>query len=281
MAEGASLENYSIYNSVSSNLTLSLPLPVLTFMLKFKAHLYELRIKSYYYFFSIFASFFTSCFFVPNLISILSHPFLEFVKSDDSDFIFTGIFEVFTTYYTLSFYTSSFLNIPLGLYLLFSFVKSGLFKYEKEILFFLLKSFCYLVFFSFLFTYYIIFPLLLLFLLNLDLITNTDFLFMKMETKIYEYVIFVCKFLFFYCFIIFQIPLMFLVSSYFKQFTFQYMIYKRRLWIFLCLIIGCLFSSPDLLSLFVISIPLVLFFETFTFFLILKGNYKNIYFFIP
>jgi sec-independent protein translocase protein TatC len=244
-------------------------------MLKFKTHFYELKLKFYYYFLSVFATFFISCFFAPNLISILSHPFLKFVKSDDSDFIFTSIFEIFTTYYTLSFYVCCFFNIPLGLYFNFAFIKSGLFKYEKEILFFFLKSFIYLFFFSLFFTYYVIFPVLLVFLLNLDLITNTNFLFIKMETKIYEYVIFFCKSLFFYCFILFQLPLVFLVFSYFKQPTFQYIVNKRRLWIFLCLIIGCLFSSPDLLSLFVVSSPFVLFFEMFIFFLALKRNYKN------
>jgi sec-independent protein translocase protein TatC len=244
-------------------------------MLKFKAHFYELKLKFYYYSLSIFVSFFISFFFSPNLISILSYPFLKFVKTNDSDFIFTSIFEIFTTYYTLSFYICFFFNIPLGLYFILVFIKSGLFKYEKEIFFFFFKSFIYLISFSFLFTYYVIFPVLLVFLLNLDLITNTDFLFIKMETKIYEYIIFFCKSLFFYCFIFFQIPLIFLVFSYFKQPALQYMIDKRRIWIFLSLTVGCLFSSPDLLSLFVISIPFILFFEMFTFFLILKLNYKR------
>ena len=97
-----------------------------------------------------------------------------------------------------------------------------------------------------------------------------------METKIYEYIVFLCKSLFFYCFIIFQIPLLFFIFIYFKQPTFQYMIEKRKLWILFCLIVGCLFSSPDLLSLLIISVPLLLFFEMFIFFIILKYNYKNV-----
>lgn len=279
MAKGASLENYSIYNSVSSNLTLSLFL-FHFLMLNFKVHLYELKLKIYYYFFSVFMTFIISYIFAPNLINILSYPFLRFVTGDDFDFIFTSIFEVFATYYTLAFYCCFFFNIPLGLYFIIAFIKSGLFRYEKEILFFFFKFFICSVFFSSLFTYYIILPFLLVFLLTLDLITDTNFIFIKMETKIYDYIIFLCKSFLFYSFTIFQTPLFFLIFMYFKQPTPLYATNKRKFWIFFCLIISCLFSSPDLLSLFIVVIPLLLFFEMFIFFLFLKYNYKSLYFFI-
>jgi len=247
-------------------------------MLNFKVHFYELKLKTYYYFLSILISLCTSYFFAPNLINILSHPFLKFVKSDDPDFIFTSIFEVFATYYTLALYNSCFLNVPFGLYLILNFIKSGLYQYEKKMLFFFLKFFICSVFLSCLFTYYVILPFLLFFLLTLDLITDTNFVFVKMETKIYDYIIFLCKSFFFYCFFIFQIPLLFYVYIYLKQPSSQYMIKKRKFLIFFSLIVGCLFSSPDLLSLFIISAPFLLFFEMFMFFLILKHNYNNLYF---
>ena len=245
-------------------------------MLNFRVHFYELKLKIYYLFLSVFISFVISYFFAPNLISLLSYPFLRFVTTDDSDFIFTSIFEVFTTYYMLAFYSCFFFNIPFGLYLGFTFLKSGLFKYEKEFIFFFLKLFTYSVFFSSLFTYYVIFPFLLFFLLTLDLITDTNFLFIKMETKLYEYIVFLCKSFFFYCFIIFQVPLLFFIFTCLKRPTFQYMVDRRKFWIFFCLIIGCLFSSPDILSLLIIGTPLLLFFEMFLFFFLLKYNYNNL-----
>ncbi len=245
-------------------------------MLNFKVHLYELKLKIYYFFFSFFATFIISCLFAPNLINMLSYPFLKFAKDDEFDFIFTSVFEVFNTYYTLAFYNCFFFNIPLGLYFVFTFIKSGLFQYEKDILFFFLKFFILSLFSSSLFIYYVVFPFLLFFLLSLDLITDTNFVFIKMETKIYDYVSFMCKSLLFYCFIVFQIPLFFLIFIYFKQPISSYVIDKRKFWIFFCLIIGCIFSSPDLLSLCIIAIPLLLFFEILIFFLFLKYNYKNV-----
>ena len=245
-------------------------------MLNFKIHFYELKLKIYYFIHSLFSSFVISYFFAPNLINVLSNPFLKFVITNDSDFIFTNIFEVFTTYYTIALYFCCFFSVPLGVYFSFSFIKAGLFKYERDFFFFCLKSFICSIFFSCLFTYYIIVPCLLAFLLTLDLVTDTNFLFIKMETKIYEYITFLCKAFVFYCFFFFQIPILVFIFFYFKKPTSKYMIGKRRFWIFFCFIIACLFSSPDLFSLVVLSLPFLIFFEISIFFLILKNNYRYI-----
>lgn len=245
-------------------------------MLNFNVHLSELKLKIYYYFFSLCISFLASYFFAPNLICILSLPFLSFVPIQDSDFIFTNIFEVFSIYCTLALYSCCFFNIPLGIYLMVTFVKSGLFQYEKKILYLFLSSSIFLVIFSSFFAYYIMFPLLLSFLLNLDLITNTNFIFVKMETRVYDYIVFLCQSFFFYCFVIFQTPLLFFVFVYLKQPTSFYIVNKRKFFILFSLIAGCLFSSPDLLSLFVITTPFLVSFEIFVFLLILKYNYKNV-----
>ena len=246
-------------------------------MLNFKLHFIELKLKIYYFAFSLLMTFFISYFFASNLVSILSYPFLKFVAVDASDFIFTSVFEIFNTYCMLAFYSCFFFNIPFGLYLILTFVKSGLFKYEKKIVSLLFKLFIYSFLFSCFFSYYIIFPFMLFFLLNFDLITNTYFVFIKMETKIYEYIVFFCKFLFLYSFVIFQIPALFFIFVFLKRPTFYYIINKRKFWVVFCLITGCLFSPPDLISLFVVSFPFLLCFEILMISLILKSNYKTIY----
>ena len=124
------------------------------------------------------------------------------------------------------------------------------------------------------FTYYIVFPCLLFFLLNLDLIIKSNYIILKMETKLFEYISFFYKLLFLYCFIIFQIPALFIIFIYLKQPKQSFFYKKRRFSIVLCLVIGCIFSSPDLISLFLISFPLIIFFELITFIYILKNNYK-------
>jgi sec-independent protein translocase protein TatC len=244
-------------------------------MLNFKAHLLELKLKILYLIFSLFTTFLVSYCFSPNLIAVLSYYFFDFVKKGESDFVFNNIFEVFSTYCMLSLYTSCFFNLPLFLLLLFTFFKPGLFKYEKKILFFIFRLFIYLFLFSLFFIYFAVFPCMLFFFLNLDLITNTNFLFIKMEIKLYDFIEFLSKSVFFYCFVIFQIPNILVVLAYLNHYDINFVVNKRKFVFLISLIIGCLLSSPDLLSLLIISLPLFLFFELFLFFLTLRNNYKD------
>ncbi len=239
-------------------------------------HFNELILIIYYIILSFILTFFSSYFFAPQIIKILSAPFLDFIKTEDYDFIFTNIFEVFNTYIALAVYTSTLFSIPVTAYFFFTFIKSGLFEYEKKMILFSFKTTICFILFSILFTYYIIFPCLLSFLLNLDLITKNNFIVLKMETKLFEYISFFYKLLFLYCFVIFQIPALFVIFVYLRQ-PKQLLFYKkRRIIIVLCLVIGCTFSSPDLVSLFLISFPLIFFFELITFVYILKTNYKYV-----
>jgi len=243
-------------------------------MFNFVNHFYDLILTTYYIVLSFILTFFSSYFFAPQIVKILCAPFLKFIKTEDYDFIFTNIFEVFNTYIMLAIYTSVLFTIPITTYFFVLFIKSGLFKYEKKMMFFSFKIIICFVIFSMFFTYYIVFPCLLFFLLNLDLIIKSNYIILKMETKLFEYISFFYKLLFLYCFIIFQIPALFIIFIYLKQPKQSFFYKKRRFSIVLCLVIGCIFSSPDLISLFLISFPLIIFFELITFIYILKNNYK-------
>ena len=244
-------------------------------MLNFKNHLSEFAFILSYIIFSFFLTFFTSYLFAPQLIKLLFLPLSEFIKTEDYDFIFTNIFEVFSTYLTLAFYNAIILNFPLFLYFIYSFVKPGLFKFEKNFINLIFKIVVSFTLFSFLFTYYLIFPCMLSFLLNLNLVINSDFISLKMETKLFDYVIFFCKLIFLYSFVIFQIPSLFIIFIYFKEPNLSFFYKKRKLFIVGSFVLGCIFSSPDLISLLVISIPFIFFFECVVFVSILKSNYKN------
>jgi sec-independent protein translocase protein TatC len=244
-------------------------------MLNFVTHAYELKLKLYYVLFSFLSTFITSYLLTPQIINLLSMPFIKFVKPEDSDFIFTNVFEVFNTYVMLAFYVSLFLNLPVIWYFLLSFVKPGLFVHEKLLLYYFSKTTLKFLIVSFFFSYYILFPCILSFLLNLDVIINVDYVVLKMQTKLYDYIIFVCRFFLIYCFLIFQIPTLISIFVYSKQPKPLFFYTKRRFWILFSFILGCLFSSPDLLSLFLVTVPLLLFFESIIFTSILKSIYKN------
>ena len=67
-------------------------------MFNFVNHFNELILVSYYIILSFVLTFLSSYFFAPQIIKILSRPFLDFIKTEDYDFIFTNVFEVFNTY---------------------------------------------------------------------------------------------------------------------------------------------------------------------------------------
>jgi Sec-independent protein secretion pathway component TatC len=118
-------------------------------------------------------------------------------------------------------------------------------------------------------------PPVLSFLLNLDIITNDKFFILKMDVKLYDYLILISNFYIFYSFIIFQIPLLFYIYIYTNKFRINFIYIKRKFLIFFCLIIGTLFSSPDFISLCLIFIPLLLSFEFIIFIFILKNFYQK------
>ena len=95
-----------------------------------------------------------------------------------------------------------------------------------------------------------------------------------MDIKLYDFVRFLSDFVFFYCFVVFQIPNILIVFAYVNLRDANSMVSKRKLIFLTSLIVGCLLSSPDLLSLLTVSLPFLLFFELFLFFLTLKNNYK-------
>lgn len=245
----------------------------------FLSHLLELKLRIWYLFVGFIVTLITSYSYSSQLISLLSKPLLKFLINDSSDLIFVNIFEVLNTYINVSLYATFFSYMPVIMYMVFLFIKPGLYKYEKVFFLYLYKSFLQLLLFSFILSYYFIVPSILSFLLTLDIIVSPDFIILKMQTKLYDYVTFVCEFITLYCVTFCEFFLIVIALIYLELFNSQTLIQKRRFIIIICLIIGCIFSSPDLLSLFMGSVPLVVFFEIILFTLILKTKYKKRKFF--
>lgn len=241
-------------------------------MFYFIQHFNELKISLFYILFSFLTTFFTCYTHVLYLVNIISKPLICKIKSD---FIFTNIFEVFNTYLTLSFYFSFFLNIPIIMYFLYIFLKSGLFKFEKIFFSKFIFIFNINLFLSVFLSYSFLFPLILYFLFNFDIVENSHFVILKMEPKLFDYIYSICNFFFLYGFFLFQIPTVFYILVNFFSFKANVFYKKRRLLIIFSLFTGCLFSSPDLLCLFVITFPLFIFFEFLIFLIILKGYYNK------
>jgi len=126
-------------------------------------------------------------------------------------------------------------------------------------------------------TYLIIYPNVLSFLLTLDMITEKNFIVLKMETKLFEYIEFTSKCFIFYYFFIFQLPLFMSIYIYNKKIKPNNLYKKRRSIILIFSIFSCIFSTPDIQSLLIILFLFLFLFEFIVFITILRFKYKKLF----
>lgn len=245
-------------------------------MLNFLIHVKELKFRIYY----ILLCFINTCFscylHMPQLINIISIHLSPFVSKDNFDFIYTNIFEIFNSYISLLFYTISFFCIPFVYYSIISFIKPGLYSYEKQLFFNILALNVRLILLSSFLCYFFFIPYTLFFLFELNILNDLNFIILKNNISLYNYNLFIYKFLFIYTYGIFQIPVLISVFIFLKKPTYLFFFKLRRVWFIFSFILGCFLSSSDFLSFLLISILICFFFETFTFSLTLKYKYTNI-----
>lgn len=242
-------------------------------MLSSLTHYKELKTRFYYASFSYTSTFIFSCVFKSQLINILSKSFTLFVEDYNFDFIVTNIFEVFNTYIILSLHVSSFFTIPILYYFLLSFLKPGLFSYEKQLLIYTFKTLIIYLITSFSFCYYVLIPCFLSFLLELTLTNKTDFIILKNNIVLYDFIMSTCELFFIYCYFVFQIPTIISICIFFKQFNPISFFKVRRLYLIFSFSFGSVFSSSEFLNFLFVSIMLFAFFEVFALLSVFKDRY--------
>lgn len=205
------------------------------------------------------------------MLYFLAKPFL--VKNSDKVFIFTTMFEGFLSVFCTSVFFSFLSTLPLFYYTLFNFLKKGFFKKEKTLIQSFMRSSLFFSSLSFLFMYFIFFPLMLSFFLSFEILNEVSILKLYMQPKISDYVIF-----FFSCFgscvSLFHLPVALSFFLYSKVFSLDLILKNRRLLILCCFSLGCFFSPPDVLSQFFIAVPLFMIFELVIYYHFLAKHYN-------
>jgi len=93
------------------------------------------------------------------------------------------------TYVFFSFYVSFFFSIPIILYFSFSFVKSGLFFYERQLFIYVFRIFIRFLLISFFLSYFFFIPFVLFFLSGFSIMNNVDFIILKTNANLYFYLL--------------------------------------------------------------------------------------------
>jgi sec-independent protein translocase protein TatC len=189
--------------------------------------------------------------FANDLFSLLAEPLLHLI---DTPMIAIKVTSPFFTPFKLTLVLSIFLAMPVIFYHLWAFVAPGLYQHERSMILPLLVSSTFLFYLGMAFAYYVVFPLVFGFMINM---TPSG---VEMMTDISHYLDFVLKLLFAFG-IAFQVPIATIVLVRMGIVTPQALAEKRPHIIVGAFIIGMLMTPPDMISQTLLAVPIWLLFE--------------------
>lgn len=188
-----------------------------------------------------------------TLYAGISAPLRELLP-DGSQMIATDVTSPLLTPFTLTFYVALFLCMPYLLLQLWGFIAPGLYDREKRLATPLLLSSIVLFYCGMAFAFYVVLPLILGFFTTVG---PTE---VAMMTDIKLYLSFVMKLLIVFG-ITFEIPVAILILVAAGVVTPQSLADKRRYIMVGCMTVAMFLTPPDVLSMLMLGIPMILLFE--------------------
>lgn len=227
----------------------------------------ELRYRVLYYAYSVIITSITCYVYKEEILYILSIPFGQ-------RFIYTDLIEAFTIYIKMSILVSLYMSYPVITYHAWSFLVPGLYLYEKKRLRFYMLVSNILYFIAGITGHYILFPAAFQFFQSFQRIGLDKVFNIELQAKVHEYVIFNAKMLYALS-LCFQLPMILLVIWTVNIQLYKWIIEKRRFMYVSSFILAACISPPDILSQFIIAMPLITLFEASIFIIILMDNYNK------
>ena len=219
----------------------------------FVAHLLELRdriLRIVIFVLLIFAALFP---FANDLYSFLADPLLAHMPAGSS-MIAVEVISPFLTPLKMTFFASIFLGMPYLLYQIWSFVAPGLYQHEKRLATPLLISSVILFYAGMAFAYFIVFPLVFNFLIN---VAPEG---VAMMTDINKYLDFILA-MFFAFGLAFEVPVATIILIATGITTAEALTEKRPYIIVGAFVIGMLLTPPDVISQVMLALPMWALFE--------------------
>lgn len=191
--------------------------------------------------------------FAGDLYAMLSHPLMAKLP-ESSTLIATEVAAPFLTPFKLCFVLAFFIGIPYILHQVWGFIAPALYRSEKRLLLPLLATSTVLFYVGVAFAYYVVFPLVFGFMVS---ITPNG---VQMMTDIGKYLDFVLK-MFMAFGIVFEVPIATILAVKAGIVTPQALAEKRPYIIVGSFVVGMLLTPPDILSQFLMAVPLWILFE--------------------
>ncbi|WP_322521602.1 twin-arginine translocase subunit TatC [Guyparkeria halophila] len=219
----------------------------------FVSHLVELRnrlIKSVAVVFVLFLALFP---FRNDLFRILSEPLSQFLP-EGATMIAVQVASTFFIPLKLAGFTALFVAIPFLLYQLWAFIAPGLYQHERKMVIPLVFSSTVLFYLGAAFAYFAVFPVVFGFL------SGTGPAEVSFAPDINEYLSFVITMFFAFGFV-FEVPVATVLLILIGVVTPDQLAEKRRYAILVAFILGAIFTPPDILSQFMMAIPVWFLYE--------------------
>jgi sec-independent protein translocase protein TatC len=237
-------------------------------MLTILNHWHELKIRVGYIILSFSVTLVVAYFYSEILVYVCVVPFID--KFEQKKFIFTNLSEAFYSCLFLSLNLSIITSVIYTLYMIFSFLKAGLYKKEfyilKTIVIFITMSLVS----SILFVYFFILPRIFSFFVNFE---SSKLFELTLEARIFEYLDLVQNCLFWVSFV-FQIPVLLFLLIYLNILDIELLLNRRKESTIICFIIGALLSPPDIFTQVLIALPLCVLLEVMILLFILIDEYN-------
>ncbi len=214
-------------------------------------HLEEFRKIVLFYLIILFLFSIVSFLFMDKILSFLKKP-LELYSINLNYF---KPYEKFFVYIKLSFFSGLILSLPFLLLQVFSFVSPAL-KRDEKLPFFLFILLSFLIFIgSLLFAYFFVLPFALKFFVNFS--RDDGFGMLWGVSGYFDFLVGIAL----SSIIVFQFPLLLLILLKLKIIDLNLLVKSRKFVILAVAIFAAIFSPPDIVSMFLVGLPLYLLFE--------------------
>ncbi|MDQ1336333.1 MAG: Sec-independent protein translocase protein TatC [Thermodesulfobacteriota bacterium] len=219
----------------------------------FMAHLEELRRRLVACAIAVGVGFVVSYVFSERLFQVLIMP-LKAVMPEGERLIFTNLPEMFFTYMKVAFLSGVLLMAPFIFYQLWMFVAPGLYQREKKYVIPFVVASTILFVGGSLFGYFVVFPFGFRFFIGFS---NE---YVKALPSVREYFSFAIKLLFAFG-IIFELPVVIFFLTKMGMVTPEALRRQRKYAILLAFVVGAILTPPDVITQFMMAIPLMALYE--------------------
>ena len=193
--------------------------------------------------------------FFDAIFLLLQQPFLGLETILSKSFFVKNVVEGVTLKLKFSFLFGVIFSIPIITYQVIRFVFPGLLKKEKRVI--LISLFCSSILssISFFYSYFIVLPIVIVFLTSHHFIPTSVGILLNYSESIFFVFNFICMLI---C--LFQFPILMIACVYLKIVSFKRIIDSVRYVIVCIFALSAIITPPDILSQLLISVPLLLLF---------------------